>query len=133
MTYAEFTQAKANDFNSFNMLFAFRQTDFDNGIKSRGWEGQSLIRVMGNGFILASDKDKFSALLDSREKALNDFLSVDEQFFDAIRHELYNHEYGYTGDCNSALEALGLCIGAMTDTQQKLLFKACREVMANTD
>jgi hypothetical protein len=133
MTYAEFTQAQQNDFDSFNMLFAFSQEQLNEGLKSRGWEGQKLTRIMGGGFILASDKNKFSALLDSREKALKDFLSVDEQFFDAIRYELYNHEYGYTGDANSALEALGLCIGAMTDTQQKLLFKACREVMANTD
>ena len=53
-------------------------------------------------------------------------------FREHIRHELFNHEYGYTMDATDALNALGLEYATLTKREKAVLKAECDYVLAHT-
>jgi hypothetical protein len=131
-TYGEFRKAERDAINALPIEFAFSKEQFEQGMKNLGLTVDDKDKVCAmpfcGGFIRKTDTktviDTF--IFYSREL---DRLMLDDDFaVDAIRYELDNHEYGYTGDPSDALEALGLprSISELDDRMKSLFSKATK-------
>lgn len=95
-------------------FFAFSEEQFRKGLEKLGVSGAGVLAPLGNsgGYILKDKAEGFYQLTKELEEetrtALADPIEGEKFAFDMFYHELANHEYGYTGDEEETLDALGL-------------------------
>lgn len=126
LNYRQTKDLIQKNFSDFPIKWAFNGTQLNEALKALEVEStKDLFRVTGGGFIRKSDGEAFKKMLDDNDKILTDFLNSNyENIFDAMVYELQNHEYSYTGEITSALDALRLEYSTLTELQLKALNEA---------
>ncbi len=111
MNYSALRSKHQAEFSNFPMIFAFNQSQLDEGLKKLGVVDTALIcSIGGGGYIKKADFDDLELLVDRHGLEMDEAMKDREFLTGAIEYELGNHEYGYTGNPNSALNALGIRI-----------------------
>jgi len=122
-------QQSIEDFEG--IFYAFTNEQFKEGLKkvnlSEGEENK-LFKLGSGSFILKDRKKDLEDLLLSNKKELRENLKDEKFLLNALRYELSNHEYSYSGDIYPALDALSL---KLEDIPSEILREAKR--MASLD
>lgn len=136
--YIEWKEEYQKRINEFPMKFAFSQEALERGMKELGLnphETGKIVAIGGGGFIRATDVDAFNQLFDGRANELRKMLTDDSFLYDALVYELFNHEYGYTGDPDDAIYAIGLTPSEIvSDPRMRQVYnKASEYVMQHSE
>lgn len=111
-SYSDFKLAEREAIDALPIEFAFNDDQFHDMLKKFGLtldEKDKLRRIPGGGFCLATDAKMIVETMLSWSRKLSELIKTDDEFtVDALRYELDNHEYGYTGEPDDALLELGL-------------------------
>lgn len=142
--YREMEKRHQAEFNAFPMEFAFGSQQFEAAMKRLGLEPTDTDKVYSfgdtGGFYRRSDAPALHEMLERQEQERQDAIHNDETgdgyITDMFSCKLGNHEYGYTGDVEDALNALGLTMEeidndprmAKSFRKAKNVTKSCMEV-----
>lgn len=111
-SYSDFKLAEREAIDALPIEFAFNDDQFHDMLKKFGLtldEKDKLRRIPGGGFCLATDAKMIVETMLSWSRKLSEIIKTDDEFtVDALRYELDNHEFGYTGEPDDALLELGL-------------------------
>lgn len=114
-SYSTLRERQQKEVNDFPMFFAFSNKQFEEGMKSLGLDPgdtKKIYSIGAGGYIRKTDSDALHAMFDRHTKEMADAIAADETgegfIFDMFNYELANHEYGYTGDPEPTLDALGM-------------------------
>lgn len=113
--YIEMKQRHQAEVNAFPMKFAFTQESLERGMRELGLDPkrdmEKIVAISGGGFIRESDKQAFLDLFSRHDKERKEAVAADKDgagyLYHMFRYELANHEYAYTRDVSSTLDALG--------------------------
>ena len=114
--YKELKDRQQEEVNNFPIVFAFGKEQFEEAMKKLGLdpsETDKVCSIYGIGdILLKSDVPAYMEMVkrhrDEMEKAIEADNTGDGFVFDMFDYELGNHEYAYTMDPTSALDALGI-------------------------
>ena len=114
-SYIEMKQRHQAEVNAFPMKFAFTQESLERGMRELGLDPKKdmkkIVAIPGGGFIRESDKQEFLDLFARHDKERKEADAADKDgtgyLYHMFRYELANHEYAYTRDVSSTLDALG--------------------------
>ena len=113
--YDELREIHQKRVDEFPLMFAFNQEQFDNGMKNWGLEPDDTDKIYsigGGGYIRKTDLDAYNKLWEDIRKEHNELIEKDKTgdgyIKDMFISELENHEYSYTRDISSTLDALEL-------------------------
>lgn len=113
--YDELREIHQKRVNEFPLMFDFNQEQFDNGMKNWGLEPSDTDKIYsigGGGYIRKTDLDTYNKLWEDIRKEHNELIEKDKTgagyIKDMFISELENHEYSYTRDISSTLDALEL-------------------------
>lgn len=113
--YLELKTKHQKEVNEFPMFFAFSNEQFEKGMLKFGYtpDQTDMIYKLGNtgGFYRRSDADALHEMFDRHERERTEAIASDPTgdgyIYDMFLYELRNHEYGYTGEAEDTLDALG--------------------------
>jgi len=102
--------------NAFPFFFAFSEKQFTEGMKSFGLSAgeESKLYSLGGtgGFYRRTDHDRLHEMFDrhaeEHQTAVDGDTTGEGYIYEMFSYELANHEYTYTNDISSTLDALGL-------------------------
>ncbi len=136
--YAILRKKQQEEFNKLPLGFAFSNEQFAEMMK--GWgldpdkDTDKIYRIPGGGFVQKKDHTLLHETMDKHQKEIEEAIEADVDgtgfVYEMFLYEMDNHEYGYTGDLEDTLEALGMTIEEI-DGSEKLkagLEKAKKEV-----
>ena len=113
--YSELGQRQQQEFNALPLGFAFSQKRFDEMM--RGWgldpekDLKKIYRIPGGGYVQKKDADLLHQTTERHSAEMAAAIAEDKTGDDFIYQmflaELADHEYGYTGDSEDTLDALG--------------------------
>lgn len=115
--------------NNFPMAFAFDNKQFKEGMEKLGLTEHDTDKVYSlsgtGGFYRKTDATALREMFDRHEREMQEAIDDDETgdgfIFDMFLYELGNHEYGYTRELEPTLDALGLTIDEVNESD-KLLY-----------
>ena len=114
-TYSQMKARQQKEVNDFPMAFAFCGGQFAEGMRRLGLDPsdkEQIVSIGGGGFIRKTDEEAYKAMFRrhrlEHEAAMDADKTGDGYLLEMFRHELSNHEYGYTRDPEPALLALGI-------------------------
>lgn len=127
-TYQELRNRQQQEFNAFPMVFAFSDKQFVEAMKELGLDPTETDKVYKfgdtGGLYRRSDAPALHEMLDRHEHERQDAIAADETgegfVFQMFRDELANHEYGYTGELDETIEALGLTVEEINSSPKML-------------
>lgn len=124
-TYLQMKERQREELEAFPMAFAFSQKQLDEALAKLGAESkEDVCAIPGGGIILKANKKALVRLFVNHMDERATAYESDSMLTEAIRYELGNHEYGYTGDpTTDALRALGYDLDTITERE-----RACFEV-----
>lgn len=134
-TYLILKEKHQKEFNEFPLAFAFSDKQFEEGMEKLGLKKTDTDKVYsmgGGGFYRKTDAEAFHAMIDRHDREMTEAIEADatgEGFiFDMFSYELANHEYGYTREIDGTLDALGLTMDEINESEKLLhgLKKACK-------
>ena len=112
--YTELKRRQREEFGAFPMQFAFSDKQFAEGMAALGLsptDTDKVYKAPGGGFYRREDGPRLKAMMDRFDQELQAAIAGDETgdgfILDMFLYELDNHEYGYTGDLDETLDALG--------------------------
>ena len=113
--YQDLIRKHQKDIDDFPMFFAFNDEQFEEGMRSIGLEPDDTgaIYKLGNtgGFFHKTDEPAFSAMMERHDAEMKEAIDADQTgdgfIYEMFDYELSNHEYSYSRDLTSTLEALG--------------------------
>ena len=118
--YVAMKKRHQKEVDSFPIYFAFSNEQFEKimerlGLsgdkRSENYYGKRLVKIGAGGFVLKEDSSKFVDMFKRHKKELDSMIADDKTgegfIYQMFRYELNNHEYGYTGETEDTLEALG--------------------------
>ena len=115
------------EFNEFPMMFAFSDKQFEEGMEKLGLKKEDTDKVyasFGGGFYRKTDAEELRNMFSRQDKEMKDAIAGDLKgdgfILDMFKYELANHEYGYTREIDSTLDALGYTIDEIS-ADNKLL------------
>lgn len=133
--YAELKNRQQKEFNAFPMKFAFTQQQFEDGMRELGLEPtdtDKIYKLMGGGFYRKEDSPRLKEMIDRFDRELQNAIAADKTgegfIYGMFYNELLNHEYGYTGELDEALDALNL---TLEEIQKNAVLKHGLEKAAN--
>lgn len=113
--YLELKNKMQKEVDSFPMVFAFSNEQFKESMEKLGLnkdDTDKIFSIGGGGFIRKTDSEAFGEMFDRHEKEMQAEIDKDETgegfIKDMFYYELCNHEYSYTRDTESTLDALDL-------------------------
>lgn len=114
--YNALKEKHQKEVNDFPMFFAFNNSQFEEGMKKLGLKPTDTKKIykLGNtgGFYRRSDSDALHEMFHRHTEEMSAAIAADPTgdgfIYDMFNYELANHEYGYTGDLEPTLDALGL-------------------------
>lgn len=136
--YLDLKQKHQEEVNAFPMAFAFNDDQFERGMASLELTSDDTDQVCSigvGGFIRKADKEVFIEMMNRHEQEMKEAMEADETgdgfIFDMFVYELANHEYGYTREIEDTLDALGLTIDEIEESEplQYGLKTACRKLI----
>ena len=115
--YLKLKQKRDEEFNNFPMVFAFNDKQFEEGMKKLGLEPSDTDKVykgFSGGFYRKTDAEALTEMLLRFDREMKEAIENDKTgegyIFDMFSYELANHEYTYTMEITSTLEAVGLTL-----------------------
>jgi hypothetical protein len=124
MTYTELKQKHSAEISAFPVFFAFGKKQFEEGLAQLNVTEDELTMTGSGGYLKTSDVQAWKDMFVRFEKETEAYMLDDAFLTKAIKYELGNHEFGYTGDPSETLEALGLTL----DNDRKVAcFNAAKE------
>jgi hypothetical protein len=112
--YREMMKRQGEEFHTFPIMFAFSQEQFEEGMRSLGLtpeDTDKVYKTSGGGFYRKEDSPKLKEMMDRFDRELKEAIAEDKTgdgfIYKMFYAELADHEYGYTGDYEEALETLG--------------------------
>ena len=135
---SKYTELKAKhqaEVIAFPFGFAFNQSQFDEMMKKWGLKPtdiREILSIGGGGYIRRSDADAFKEMMGRHEAEHKAAMQDDEYLFSMFNYELANHEYGYTGELDDTLDALGLTIEEI-NTNPRMADALKRAIAAQED
>lgn len=114
--YTDLRDRHQKEVGDFPMFFAYNNEQFAEGMAKFGLDPNDTDKIYGfggtGGYFLRTDSEQLHAMLDRHERERNEAITADKKgtgyIFQMFMYELANHEYGYTWDESSTLDALGL-------------------------
>ena len=109
--YTELKSKHQKEVDAFPFGFAFNKDQFYEMMNKWGLKPTQRSNVMyleAGCFIRKSDYKSMHEMFDRHESERKSAMKDDEYLFQMFNYELANHEYGYTGDLEDTLDALGL-------------------------
>lgn len=140
MTYRELRDAHQKQFNDYSdahMFFAFSKSQFAEGMAKFGLDPENkddlkkVVSVGYGGYSLRSATEGLHELMAQLDRELHDWVTASEEnAYDALLTELYNHEYCITGDLSDGIYVCGLTVDEINENEmlQRALHRAAREV-----
>lgn len=127
--------------NAFPFGFAFSDEQFNDMMEKWGLDPadtDKILRVFSGSFIRKSDREAYINMIRRHDKLLEDAIAEDttgEGFiYEALLYELQNHEYLYSYDKETVLEAVGLSLKDLEENKavsngfklaERAYFKMC--------
>jgi hypothetical protein len=108
MSYSSFQTKQKETFQAFPMGFAFSEEQLKRVCENLGASKEELCSVHGGCIIRKADKREYVQMLKKLDDEKTAFLSDIENFKEAVRYELANHEYQITMDRTDTVESLGM-------------------------
>lgn len=113
--YAELRERQQAEFNKLPLGFAFSDKQFEEMMQRWGLDPEKdldkITRIPYGGFIQKKDLDLFHETVERHSAEMKAAIEADETgegfIYEMFLYELDNHEYGYTGDTEDTLDALG--------------------------
>lgn len=113
--YAELRERQQAEFNKLPLGFAFSDKQFGEMMQRWGLDPEKdldkITRIPYGGFIQKKDLDLFHETVERHGAEMKAAIEADETgegfIYEMFLYELDNHEYGYTGDTEDTLDALG--------------------------
>ena len=137
--YQEMRDRQQKEFNALPLGFAFARKQFNEMM--RGWglhperDVKKVCAIGAGGYIQKKDVDVLLQTNTWHKQELAAAIKADTTgdgfIFQMFCYELANHEYGYTGDAEDALDALGYTLEQVQADQclRKGFERACRKIM----
>lgn len=113
MKYQELKAKHQAEVDAFPFGFAFNQKQFNEMMIKWGLKPtdiREILSIGGGGYIRRSDADAMHEMFARHKAEHKAAMQDDEYLFSMFNYELANHEYGYTGELDDTLDALGLTI-----------------------
>lgn len=113
--YSELRQRQQQEFNALPLGFAFSQKQFGEMMEEWGLDPEKdldkIYRIPGGGYVQKKDADLLHQTTERHSAEMAAVIAEDKTGDDFIYQmflaELADHEYGYTGDSEDTLDALG--------------------------
>lgn len=110
MNLTELKKQKQDKVNTLmtdcKIFFAFSNQQFAEN-KTELQEGEKYVSIGGGGYMPKSQYQKFSDGMKAITKWFKETVKNDKLRIENIKYELHNHECFYTGEIDTAVEALG--------------------------
>lgn len=138
--YRELKEKQQEEFNKFPLGAAFSNEQFKEMMEKWGLKEKDTDKIISLGagaFIRKVDKEAFLDMNRRHTAQLKEAIAADETgegfIYQMFYYELANHEYGYTGDLEDTLDALGYTAEEINADERLLrgLNKAADEIMAH--
>lgn len=120
-------QAEFDEFSKAHMFYAYDQEQFNEGMRSIGLdptETDKIYRGVAGSYYRKTDSKALSDLMERFEQEKQSAVDADEDgsgFVEQMfEYEMWNHEYGYTGDPYETLVAAGYTVDEV-EASDKLL------------
>ena len=136
--YAVLREKQQEEFNKLPLGFAFSNKQFDEMMKGWGLDPDKdldkIYRIPGGGFVRKKDHALLNETMDRHQKEMEEAIAADPDgtgfVYEMFLYEMDNHEYGYTGDLEDTLDALGMTIEEIAASEKLMagLEKAKRTV-----
>lgn len=136
--YSEMKQRHQKEFNALPLKFAFSDKQFIQIMNEWGLDPErdlnQICRTEGGGFIQKKDVGSLRHTLEQCDAELKKAIAEDETgdgfIYEMFLCELADHEYGYTGEYNDTLDALGYTLEDVQKDKRLLrgLKKAARRI-----
>jgi hypothetical protein len=136
-TYLSLKEKHQKEYNEFPMAFAFSDRQFEEAMSKLGLTVNDTDKVYSiglGGYIRKTDSKPLHEMTVRQSKEMKEAIEADttgEGFiFDMFSYELANHEYGYTREVDSTLDALNFTLDEIMASDKLLngLRKACKSV-----
>ena len=136
--YAELRHRQQEEFNALPLGFAFSQKQFDEMMQGWGLDPEKdldkILRIPGGGYVQKKDADLLHKTRERHDAEMAAAIAEDtagEGFiYQMFLAELADHEYGYTGDDDDTLDALGYTMEqVMADKRLLHGFEKARRVI----
>lgn len=116
--YAVLREKQQEEFNKLPLGFAFSNKQFDEMMKGWGLDPDKdldkIYQIPGGGFVQKKDHALLHETMDRHQKEMEEAITADPDgtgfVYEMFLYEMDNHEYGYTGDLEDTLDALGMTI-----------------------
>lgn len=126
--YIEYKKYCEDRLNAFPIVFAFSNSQLQEGLNKLGVNKSEVISIGGGGFIRKSDKQNFHDLLDNFDEKLDENLEDDEFVLQMFKYEMGNHEYCITYDDEEVIEACGLDLDRFNSSERlRKLYSEARD------
>lgn len=136
--YATLRERQQEEFNKLPLGFAFSNKQFNEMMKGWGLDPDKdldkIYRIPGGGFVQKKDHALLHETMDRNQKEMKEAIAADPDgtgfIYEMFLYEMDNHEYGYTGDLEDTLDALGMTLEEIAASEKLTvgLEKAKREV-----
>lgn len=134
-SYDDMAAAHQKEVDSFPMCFMFgnlteteRKEELFKALGTRNYE--DVMKAPYGGIIRKSDAEFFDFMFTHQMHERKHFYETEDRLVDAIRSEMYRHEYGYTMEPEETLNALGKTPKAFLDERfARCWEKAKKEVL----
>lgn len=133
--YLALKKKHQEEVSNFPMVFAFNKEQFGKAMEQLGLsvdDTDKIYSIGGGGYIRKIDSEALHEMFErhgkERQEAIDNDETGDGFIYDMFSYELANHEYGYTGEIEDTLDALGLTYDEV-NANEKLLYafnKACK-------
>ena len=113
--YAGMRKRQQEEFNALPLGFAFSQKQFDEMMRDWGLDPEKdrdkIYRIPAGGYVQKKDADLLHQTAERHDAELTAAIAEDKTgdgfIYQMFLAELADHEYGYTGDADDTLDALG--------------------------
>lgn len=136
--YAELRHRQQEEFNALPLGFAFSQKQFDEMMRDWGLDPEKdrdkIYRIPAGGYVQKKDADLLHQTAERHDAELTAAIAEDKTgdgfIYQMFLAELADHEYGYTGDADDTLDALGYTMEqVMADKRLLHGFEKARRVI----
>lgn len=107
MTYIEFKKQQYEKLNNLPIFYAFNKEQFEKGMAEKGVKLEDVFDMGAGAYCDKKNVKLIDEAFDS-SKILVKLLENTKFFEEALKYELWNHEFSYTGDPRDAMEVLSI-------------------------
>lgn len=137
--YAELRHRQQEEFNALPLGFAFSNKQFDEMMRNWGLDPEKdvdkIYSIGAGGFVQKKDAELLHETHKRLDEEMAAAIAADETgegfIYEMFLYELDNHEYGYTGELEETLDALGYTLEDINADKRLLrgLNRAAKEIM----